>query len=137
MQRVPQLGDRERLHEPRDMTEVPLGDFIASHGHEGDVPIREDLCDRQRAVQAKLKHRAGRHRGLPSKRWPSPRLEELFVNRLRIDALAVGARLPTMFGVRDFVEAGGLMSYGANFPDLWRRGNELSTAFCAARSPAT
>jgi putative tryptophan/tyrosine transport system substrate-binding protein len=35
--------------------------------------------------------------------------------------LAVGARLPTMHGSRDHVEAGGLMSYGANFPDLFRR----------------
>ena len=54
LQRVPQLGQRERLYEPRDITEVPLGDFIASHEGEGDVSIREDLCDRQRTVQAKL-----------------------------------------------------------------------------------
>jgi putative ABC transport system substrate-binding protein len=42
-------------------------------------------------------------------------------NRVRINTLALGARLPTMHGVREFVEAGGLMSYGPNFPDLWRR----------------
>jgi putative tryptophan/tyrosine transport system substrate-binding protein len=42
-------------------------------------------------------------------------------NRIRINILAVGARLPTMHGSRDYVEAGGLMSYGANFPDLFRR----------------
>jgi putative ABC transport system substrate-binding protein len=42
-------------------------------------------------------------------------------NRVRIITLAVGARLPTMHGSRDHVEAGGLMSYGANFPDLFRR----------------
>jgi putative ABC transport system substrate-binding protein len=42
-------------------------------------------------------------------------------NRLRINILALGARLPTMHDFRDYVEAGGLMSYGANFPDLWRR----------------
>ena len=42
-------------------------------------------------------------------------------NRIRINILAVAARLPTMYGSRDFVEAGGLMSYGANFPDLFRR----------------
>jgi len=29
--------------------------------------------------------------------------------------------LPTMHGSRDFVEAGGLMSYGPNFPDMFRR----------------
>jgi putative ABC transport system substrate-binding protein len=42
-------------------------------------------------------------------------------NRLRINTLALGARLPTMHGVREMVEAGGLMSYGANVPDLFRR----------------
>jgi putative ABC transport system substrate-binding protein len=42
-------------------------------------------------------------------------------NRVRINILALGARLPTIYGFRDFVEAGGLMSYGANFPDLFRR----------------
>jgi putative ABC transport system substrate-binding protein len=45
----------------------------------------------------------------------------LATNRTRINILAVGARLPTMHGVREYVEAGGLMSYGANFPDLFRR----------------
>jgi len=34
---------------------------------------------------------------------------------------ALGARLPTMYAYREYVEAGGLMSYGANLPDLYRR----------------
>jgi len=42
-------------------------------------------------------------------------------NRIRINTLAVGARLPTMHGFREHVEAGGLMSYGQNYPDLFRR----------------
>jgi putative ABC transport system substrate-binding protein len=42
-------------------------------------------------------------------------------NRIRINILALGARLPTMHGQWDNVEAGGLMSYGTNFPDLYRR----------------
>jgi ABC-type uncharacterized transport system substrate-binding protein len=41
--------------------------------------------------------------------------------RIRINILAVGARLPTMHAVRDFVEAGGLMSYGPNLPGQFRR----------------
>jgi putative ABC transport system substrate-binding protein len=45
----------------------------------------------------------------------------LGANRIRINILALGARLPTMHPIREFVEAGGLMSYGANFPDLSRR----------------
>jgi putative ABC transport system substrate-binding protein len=42
-------------------------------------------------------------------------------NRTRINILAVGARLPTVHGSREYVEAGGLMSYGPNVPDLFRR----------------
>jgi putative ABC transport system substrate-binding protein len=42
-------------------------------------------------------------------------------NGAPIASLALAARLPTMHGVRDLVEAGGLMSYAANFPDLFRR----------------
>ena len=46
-------------------------------------------------------------------------------NRTRIITLALSARLPTIFNVRVFVQAGGLMSYGPNFPDLFRRAAEL------------
>jgi ABC-type uncharacterized transport system substrate-binding protein len=42
-------------------------------------------------------------------------------NRTGINILAVGARLPTMHGLREYVEAGGLMSYGPNLPDQFRR----------------
>jgi ABC-type uncharacterized transport system substrate-binding protein len=42
-------------------------------------------------------------------------------HRIRINTLALAARLPTMHGSREGVEAGGLMSYGPNLPDLFRR----------------
>jgi len=42
-------------------------------------------------------------------------------HQARIVALAAKKRLPAMYGQRDFVDAGGLMSYGANFADLFRR----------------
>jgi putative tryptophan/tyrosine transport system substrate-binding protein len=42
-------------------------------------------------------------------------------NRTRIITLALGARLPTIFNIREYAQAGGLMSYGPNFPDLFRR----------------
>jgi putative tryptophan/tyrosine transport system substrate-binding protein len=45
----------------------------------------------------------------------------LDANKIRINTSALGARLPTMHGYREYVEAGGLMSYGANLPDLYRR----------------
>jgi putative ABC transport system substrate-binding protein len=39
----------------------------------------------------------------------------------QILALALKSRLPTISGPREFVEAGGLVAYGPNFPDLFRR----------------
>lgn len=44
-----------------------------------------------------------------------------YTNRVMLTKLALEAGLPTMFGVRQFVDAGGLMSYGASFADLFRR----------------
>ena len=44
-----------------------------------------------------------------------------YVQRIRIHTVTLAAQLPTMHGFREYVEAGGLMSYGASFPDLWRR----------------
>jgi putative ABC transport system substrate-binding protein len=45
----------------------------------------------------------------------------LGTNRIRINTLALGARLPTMHDFREYVEAGGLMSYGPNLVDVFRR----------------
>ena len=42
-------------------------------------------------------------------------------HRTRIVDFAAKSRLPAMYGDREFVEAGGLMSYGVNVPDLWGR----------------
>ena len=42
-------------------------------------------------------------------------------NRLRINTLALAAHLPVMHGSREFIEAAGLISFGPNFPDLYRR----------------
>ncbi len=57
-------------------------------------------------------------------------------NRIRINTLALGARLPTMHGIREYVEAGGLMSYGANYPDLWRRAGEYVDKILRGAKPA-
>lgn len=45
-------------------------------------------------------------------------------NRIRIITLALAARLPTMYGFRSWVELGGLMSYGANQNEEYRRAAE-------------
>jgi putative ABC transport system substrate-binding protein len=57
-------------------------------------------------------------------------------NRIRLNTLALGVRLPTMHGGRDYVEAGGLMSYGANFTDLWRRAGDFVDKILRWAKPA-
>jgi putative ABC transport system substrate-binding protein len=44
-----------------------------------------------------------------------------FTHRTTISMLASKARLPTVYGLRQYVDAGGLMSYGASYGDLFRR----------------
>jgi ABC-type uncharacterized transport system substrate-binding protein len=57
-------------------------------------------------------------------------------NRLRIVSLAQAARLSTVFVEREFVEAGGLISYGPNTPDLFRRAAELVDKILRGTNPA-
>jgi ABC-type uncharacterized transport system substrate-binding protein len=56
--------------------------------------------------------------------------------RIRIHTLALGARLPTMHGFRELVEAGGLMSYGPNQPDLYARAADLVDKILRGTKPA-
>jgi putative ABC transport system substrate-binding protein len=42
-------------------------------------------------------------------------------NRVRLITLALGVQLPTIHGFREFVEAGGLMSYGPSYTERFRR----------------
>jgi len=46
-------------------------------------------------------------------------------NRARIIRLAVSAHLPTILSYDDYVEAGGLMSYGPSYSDLFRRAADM------------
>jgi putative tryptophan/tyrosine transport system substrate-binding protein len=57
-------------------------------------------------------------------------------NRTRIITLALGARLPTIFATRDFVQAGAFMSYGPNFADQFRRAAELVDKILRGTKPA-
>jgi putative tryptophan/tyrosine transport system substrate-binding protein len=65
-----------------------------------------------------------------------PSVPLLFANRARIDALALAARLPTMHGVRELVEAGGLISYGPHWPDMWRRAANFVDKILRGAKPA-
>jgi putative ABC transport system substrate-binding protein len=57
-------------------------------------------------------------------------------NRMRINALALAARLPTMYGVWGMVEAGGLMSYSANCSDLFRRASYYADKILRGAKPS-
>jgi len=57
-------------------------------------------------------------------------------NRVRINTLALGARLPTMHSVREPVEAGGLMPYGANWSDMFRRAADYVDKILRGAKPA-
>jgi putative ABC transport system substrate-binding protein len=50
----------------------------------------------------------------------------IFHGRMQIAQLAMKNRLPTSFAFREYVEAGGLISYGVNFLDMWRRAAEYA-----------
>jgi putative ABC transport system substrate-binding protein len=60
----------------------------------------------------------------------------MITNRVRINTLALGPRLPTTYNQREFVEAGGLMSYGPNFPDLFRRAGDYVDKILRGTKPA-
>ena len=60
----------------------------------------------------------------------------LSANRMRIMTFALSARLPTMFGERSWLEVGGLMSYGANFSDLFRRSADHVDKILRGTKPA-
>jgi len=57
-------------------------------------------------------------------------------NRLRINTLALGARLPTMHATREQVDAGGLISYGTNLTDLFRRAGDYVDKILRGAKPA-
>jgi putative ABC transport system substrate-binding protein len=60
----------------------------------------------------------------------------LITNQIRINTLALGAKLPTMSIFRHYVVAGGLMSYGPNFTDLYRRAAEFVDKILRGTKPA-
>jgi putative ABC transport system substrate-binding protein len=57
-------------------------------------------------------------------------------NRVRINILAIGEKLPTVNSFREYVQAGGLISYGPNFPDLFRRAGDFVNKILRGVKPA-
>ena len=72
------------------------------------------------------------------------RVEALYVcndplmatNLNRINTFALAARLPTMYGIRERLESGGLMSYGPNITELFRRAAEFVDKILRGAKPA-
>ncbi len=60
----------------------------------------------------------------------------MIANRLHINTLAQRARLPTIYPAREYVESGGLISYGANYPDLFRRAAEFVDKILRGTKPS-
>jgi putative ABC transport system substrate-binding protein len=59
-----------------------------------------------------------------------------YLQRQQIAELAAKSRLPAMYGVRPHVEAGGLMSYGADFLHIFRRGAVFVDKILKGAKPA-
>jgi putative ABC transport system substrate-binding protein len=57
-------------------------------------------------------------------------------DRIQINSWALRAQLPTIYFDRVYVETGGLMSYGPNWPSLWRRAAELVDKILRGAKPA-
>jgi len=57
-------------------------------------------------------------------------------NRVRIATLALGARLPTLYPEKQYVKAGGVMSYGATIPNMFRRAAEIVDKILHGANPA-
>jgi putative tryptophan/tyrosine transport system substrate-binding protein len=60
----------------------------------------------------------------------------LITNRSHIIASAQDARMPTIFGFREFAAEGGLMSYGSNIPDQFRRAADFVDKILHGTRPA-
>jgi putative ABC transport system substrate-binding protein len=60
----------------------------------------------------------------------------MVANRGRIHTLAMGARLPTLYNNRNYVEAGGLMSYGPYIPHIFRRAADYVDKILRGTQPA-
>ena len=60
----------------------------------------------------------------------------VLTHRVRINTLALVARLPAIYNQRDYVEAGGLMCYGVNWSDLFRRTADYSDKILRGAKPA-
>jgi putative ABC transport system substrate-binding protein len=101
------------VYSERTMREMILQIRAAAVGVELQVLDARSPNDFETAFSAMATRRAGGLIVLPSPMF--------YVNHRRLVDLAAKQRLPAMWVFREAVEAGGLMCYGSNIPELWRR----------------
>jgi putative tryptophan/tyrosine transport system substrate-binding protein len=84
--------------------------------------------DFEKAFRAAIQERVG---GLVVLRDPV-----LYINRDRLLALAASSRLPAVYGMREFVNDGGLMSYGPNLFEMYCRAADLVNKILKGEKPS-
>jgi putative tryptophan/tyrosine transport system substrate-binding protein len=67
-------------------------------------------------------------------RWATE--PKTFRHRTEIATLANNSRLPAMYGVREYAEAGGLIAYGPNLAQIYRRSPPTCTRYWRGAKPA-
>src|SRR3954468_21242098 len=101
----------------------------AAHTFKVDVQIFElGASDR---IDAKINSLNGRVEAL----YVLP-IAHFYANRIQINDAAIASRLPTMYVIREYVQAGGLVSYGPNWPTMWRRAADLVAKVLRGVKPA-
>jgi putative ABC transport system substrate-binding protein len=105
------VGNSASVREMRELQQMAqtLGlDFVAS-----EIRRAEDIAPALEALKGRV----------DALYLPPDALTD--ANRVLINGAALSAQLPTMYAYREYVQAGGLMSYGPNYPDLFRRSADL------------
>ena len=117
---IPGLSDVAGLWHPRAYSEDTMARMVKdayAAAKSLSLELRLFPADQPAAVAAAFSTMAEQRVGALIV-LPSPML---FAQNLRIVELAAEYRLPAMYQAREFVDAGGLMSYGASIPELTRR----------------
>ena len=119
-QAVPGVGRIAFLMKPDAMPDTTRSDYVKAAdaaartlGVQLQVVEARDAQEFDRAFSSMTRARAGALAVLATPVYSN--------ERRRLAEMALKHRLPTIFSLRSFVEVGGLMSYGANLPDLSRR----------------
>ena len=125
LRRLAMLADVGNPYTAHEIDEV--------HGAAHTLALEADVFEIRRAedIGPAFKALEGRAQALYV-----PAVPLFFVNRVRVNTFALVARLPTMYIIREPVEVGGLMSYGPNWRDMWRRAANLVDKILRGAKPA-